>query len=78
MIGVKHWPIRGNIEYFYSGGYSDDQQDLKRLLRQIARWMEHTQPPGQTVDAITIYPSFDLVEGGESITWAANVWLVPA
>jgi hypothetical protein len=75
-MSVRHWPLFGDIEQFYSGGFIDEQEDLRKLLRQIARWMEHDKNPNTTVNAIAVYP---YVEDTPDVptTWAANVWLVP-
>lgn len=76
---VRHWPLMGDLEQFYSGGFEDEQEDLRKILRQVARWMEHEKDPRRLVDAVTIYPySGEDKVGDELTTWSANVWLVPA
>lgn len=73
---VRHWPLMGDLEVFYSGGFENDQEDLRKILRQIARWMEHEMPPGKLVTAVTVYP---YLENNPDIptSWAGNVWMVP-
>lgn len=75
-VTVRHWPLVGNLETFYSGEFIDEQEDLRKLLRQIARWMEHEKDPTMTVDAINIYPYIE-DNPDQPTNWAACVWLVP-
>ena len=83
---VRHWPLAGVSEQFYSGGFDNEQEDLRKLLRQIARWMEHEKRKDLVVEAVTIFPHaypddnitglIDDQNADEPVSWAAVVHMV--
>lgn len=74
--GVRQWPLSGTVMQFYVGGFESPDEDLRKLLRHIARWSEHHMPGHLSVEAVHVWPVSEMDPNEQPTTWGASALLV--